>query len=150
MRYVTHALITLALLAPSTPVAAEPLMTMIDGAPSPAVVIAWTGDGKKIELTLREDADPQAVAAAIESGVDGVRVKVRAGKLVAIGLKKAPLLEALTEVELGGDDLDVLAEAASTEDDYDTGSSLRAKKNRLAEQAAQGPAKRRPLDGSYR
>ena len=129
MRTVIRALITVTLvLAAARPAVAEPLMTMIDGAPSPGVVVGWSADGKKIELTLRDDADPQAVAAAIESEVEGVRVKVRAGKLVAIGLKKAPLLKALTEVELGGDDLDILAEAASADEDFDTGSSLRAKK----------------------
>ena len=107
---------------------ADPLVTRKDGQPSPSVVTDWKGDGKKVELSLKEDADPREVATAIESGVEGVRTKVRSGKVLVIGLEQEPLLEALTEVEVGTDDLDVLAEAAALDEEFDTGSSLRAKK----------------------
>ncbi len=107
---------------------ADPLVARKDGKPSPSVVTEWKGDGKKVELSLKEDADPREVATAIESGVQGVRTKVRSGKVLVIGMAQEPLLEALTEVEVDNSDLDVLAEAASLDEEFDTGSSIRAKK----------------------
>ncbi|MEO1334604.1 MAG: hypothetical protein AAFV29_03135 [Myxococcota bacterium] len=114
--------------APSSTLWAEPLLTLEKGEPQPAAVSGWSGAGKKIELTVKEGVDPQTVATAIEASLDRVRVKLKAGKLLVIGMEQAPLLKALADIELGSDDLDVLAEAAAMEDDFDTGSSLRAKK----------------------
>ena len=128
MRILNQALTVAALMCWTSLGWAEPLVNLKDGVPAPAVVQSWSGTGKKITLTLRPDADVQAVAAAIETSLDRTRVKVRAGELLVIGLSRDDLLKALTEVELGGDDLDVLAAAAEAEDDFDTGSSLRAKK----------------------
>lgn len=107
---------------------AKPLVVMDGGTAKPGVVTAWSGSGKKITLELEADADPAAVAAAIEAKVDRVRTKVRGGKLLVIGKTQDDLLAALAEIELGGeDDLSLLA-AAATEDAVDSGSSLRAKK----------------------
>lgn len=128
MRIMTRLLTVLTVLCVTSLGFAEPLMTLKDGTPEPGVVTGWSGSGKKIELSLRANADPQAVAAAIESGLERVRVKVKAGKLLVLGLSQDDLLKALTEIKLGGDDLDVLAAAAASDDDYDTGSSIRAKK----------------------
>lgn len=108
--------------------AAEPLVTMEGGGAKPGVVTAWSGSGKKIELVLKDGSDAQAVAASIKANVDGVRTKIRGGKVLVIGKTQADLLAALAEVDFGGDDdMDLLASAAM-EDDLDSGSSLRAKK----------------------
>lgn len=107
---------------------AETLVTMEGGAAKPGVVTSWSGKGKKVELSLKADADAQAVAAAIEAKVDRVRTKVRGGKVLVIGKTQDDLLQALSEVELGGEDDMGLLAAAAMEDDIDSGSSLRAKK----------------------
>lgn len=107
---------------------AEPLVTMADGAAQPGVVTEWSGKGKKVTLSVKDGADAAAVAEAIESGVDRVRVKVAGGKILVIGKTQDDLLAALAEVDFGGgDDLGLLA-AASLDDGIDSGSSLRAKK----------------------
>ncbi len=107
---------------------ADPLVTMDGATASPGVVTSWSGSGKKIELAVKDGSDPQAVAAAIKANVDGVRTKVRGGKVLVIGKTQQDLLKALAEVDFGGeDDMDLLASAAM-EDDLDSGSSLRAKK----------------------
>lgn len=107
---------------------AEPLVVMDGGSPKPGVVTAWSGKGKKIELSVKDGADANAVAAAIEGGVDRVRCKVRGGKVLVIGKTEDELLPALAEIELGGDDDMSLLAAAAVEDGIDSGSSLRAKK----------------------
>lgn len=109
---------------------AQPLVQMQGGKASPGVVTAWKGAGKKITLSLKAGTDPQAVIRAIKSGVDGVRVKKKGGKLLVIGKKEADLLKALSGVELGGGDdtIGLLADAADTSESFDSGSSLRAKK----------------------
>jgi hypothetical protein len=108
---------------------AEPLVKMDGGKAKPGVVTAWSGSGKKVELTLEDGADAGAVAAAIEANVERVRCKVRGGKVLVIGKTQDDLLAAIAKVELGdgGGDLDLLASAAADES-FDSGSSLRAKK----------------------
>ncbi len=128
MRMVSAVFTAVMLAGTASTGAAEPLMTIKDGTPAPGVVVRWSGEGKKVELTLKDDADITAVAAAIEAGLERIRVKVKAGQLLAIGLSQEDLLQALTGIEVGGDDLDILAAAAEADDDIDTGSSLRAKK----------------------
>ncbi len=129
MRMLSSALTLVALVCFTSLGWAEPLVALKDGAPSPGVVIEWSGAGRKVELTLKAGTDPAEVATLIETSVDGVRlVKVNAGKVVVIGLDQDTLLQALTDVDLGGDDLDILAAAAIHQDDFVTGSSIRAKK----------------------
>lgn len=107
---------------------ADTLVTMKGDAAQPGVVTAWSGSGKKVELSLKDGADANAVAAAIEANVERVRAKVRGGKVLVIGLEQDALLKALSTVELGGEgDMGLLA-AAAMEDAVDSGSSLRAKK----------------------
>ena len=109
---------------------AAPLVKMEDGTPTPSVVTAWSGKGKKVELALARDADPRAVAAAIEASVDRVRAKVKAGQVLVLGKTVDELLPALAKIDLDGpeDDLTTLAEVSVATDDVDSGSSLRAKK----------------------
>jgi hypothetical protein len=106
---------------------AEPLVKMDGGKPAPGVVTAWSGSGDKVELTVKDGADPKAVADAIQSGVPKVKAKVQAGKVVVTGKSQDDLLKALSGVEFGGEDFGALAQAAS-ESDSGSGSSLRAKK----------------------
>ncbi|MEM7677775.1 MAG: hypothetical protein AAF449_17395 [Myxococcota bacterium] len=128
MRIGCTTLIVAAVACASSSSQAEPLLALEKGEPRPAVITGWSGEDKKIELTLKQGADPQTVAAAIEANIDRVRVKLRANKLLVIGMPREELLRALTEIDMGVSDLDALAEAAAMEDDFDTGSSLRAKK----------------------
>ena len=128
MRWVSAALTVVMLVIVPAIGRAEPLLTVKEGAVTPGVVVAWSGEGKKIELTLKEDADTAAVAAAIESSLDRIRVKIKAGQLLVIGLAKDELLSALAGIDVGQDDLDILAAAAEADDEIDTGSSIRAKK----------------------
>lgn len=108
---------------------AEPLITMSGGKASPGVVTAWSGSGKKITLTVKSGVDASAVASSIESNVDRVKAKVSGGKVLVIGKTQDELLKALADVDFGGDDdLGALAAAAMSDDDSDSGSSLRAKK----------------------
>ncbi len=106
---------------------AEPLITMEGGKAKPGVVTAWSGKGKKVELTLKAGADAGEVAEAIQSSLDRVKAKVKGGKVLVIGKKQEDLLAELAEVALGEEDLGELANAAG-EDDLGSGSSLRAKK----------------------
>lgn len=109
---------------------AAPLVKLEGGTPTPSVVTAWSGQGKKVELTLVEGTDPRAVAAAIEANVDRVRAKVKGGRVLVLGKTVADLLPALAEIDLEApeDDLATLAEASLATDAIDSGSSLRAKK----------------------
>lgn len=107
---------------------AEPLVTMQGGQAKAGVVTRWEGKGRKVTLSVR-DGQADAVAGAIRDQVDGVRVKIVRGAVQVTGVALDALLPRLAEVELGGGDdaLNLLA-AASTEDDFGSGSSLRAKK----------------------
>lgn len=108
---------------------AEPLVKMDGNTAKPGVVTAWSSSGTRVELTVRNGADPQAVASAIEGGVEKVKAKVTAGKVVVIGKPEAELLPALAQVDFGGgDELGALAQNAGNSGDSDSGSSLRAKK----------------------
>lgn len=106
---------------------ADPLVKMDGGKASPGVITAWSGSGKKIELTVAAGKDARAVAASIEANVSGVRTKVQGGKVLAIGKTEADLLQALAGVDFGGEEDMTLLAAAALEDDVDSGSSLRAK-----------------------
>ncbi len=136
MKKATLAL-TLALTLGTSMALAEPLITMSGGKASPGVVTAWSGSGKKITLTVKDGADASEVASAIQSNVDRVKAKVSGGKVLVIGKTQDELLKALSEVELGGggDDLGELAAAAMSDDDSDSGSSLRAKKTAKQDKA---------------
>jgi hypothetical protein len=108
---------------------AEPLVKMEGGAAKPNIVTAWSSSGPKVELTIKGGVDPQAVASAIEGGVEKVKAKVQAGKVVVLGKAEADLLPALAQVDFGGgDDLGALAKNAASGGESDSGSSLRAKK----------------------
>jgi hypothetical protein len=110
-------------------VEAEPLVKMDGGAAKPNIVTAWSSSGQKVELTIKDGVDAQAVASAIEGGVDKVKAKVSGGKVVVLGKAEADLLPALAQVDFGGgDDLGALAKNAASGSDTDSGSSLRAKK----------------------
>jgi hypothetical protein len=120
----------------SSPVAAEALVSVSESGITPGVVTRWSGDGRQVELTLRTDADPLAVASAIERAVDRVRAKVRAGKVVVLGKSLEELLPLLAEVEVGDDPGGLeLAQAAAGDADFGSGSSLRAKRTRQVERA---------------
>jgi hypothetical protein len=103
---------------------AEPLVKLEGDKPTPGVVTAWSAAGNKVELTVREGTDPKTVADAIQAGVEKVKARVQAGKVVVTGRAEADLLKALATVDLGGD----LGALAMAEGD-DSGSSLRAKKS---------------------
>lgn len=108
---------------------AEPLVKMEGGKPAPGVVTKWSANGTTVELTLKEGEDPQAVADAIKTEVGKVRTSVRDGKVIVVGKSEADLLNALSKVEVGGEDFGALADAAlSDEGGEGSGSSLRAKK----------------------
>lgn len=107
---------------------AKPLVVMDGGSAKPGVVTEWSGAGKKIELSLEDGSDAEAVAAAIEANVERVRCKVRGGKVLVIGKTQDDLLPALAGVELGGEDDMGLLAAAAADEGIDSGSSLRAKK----------------------
>lgn len=107
---------------------AEPLIQMENGKAQAAVITAWKAKGKKIMLTVREDVDAKEVADLINDEVDRVKAKVKGGKIQVKGKSLDDLLSALGEIDFGGDeDFGALASAES-EDDFDSGSSLRAKK----------------------
>lgn len=128
-RTIAGALLSGALVTIGGVLLAEPLVKMDGGKPAPGVVTAWSASGPKVELTLREGTDADAVAKAIEGGVEKVKAKVQAGKVVVIGKPEPDLLQALSQVDFGGgDDLAALAAAAGGSDESDSGSSLRAKK----------------------
>lgn len=111
------------------PAFAQSLIEMDGGKPKPALVTAWSGSGKKVELTIKAGTDAAQVAEAIQSSVDGVKkAKVVGGKVQVIGLPQDELLKALADVSLGGDDIGALAAAGMDGDDGGSGSSLRAKK----------------------
>lgn len=107
---------------------ADPLVVMEGGKPKPGVVSAWKGSGKKVELTVKQGADANAVASAIGSGVEKVKAKVTAGKVVVTGKTEAELLPLLAGIDVGDEGLGALAAAAMGGDELDSGSSLRAKK----------------------
>jgi hypothetical protein len=121
--------ILVGLLLLAAPVFAQSLITMDGGKPKAGVVTAWSGSGKKVELTVKAGTDATQVAEAIQSNVEGVKsAKVVGGKVQVVGLEQDPLLKALAEVSLGGDDVGALAQAGMDEEDGGSGSSLRAKK----------------------
>lgn len=111
---------------PLAALAGEALVKMDGDKPTPGVVTAWSGSGTKVELTVKDGADAKVVADAIQAGVDKVKAKVQGGKVVVTGKPQDELLKALAGVELGGEDIGALAQAAAGTDD--AGSSLRAKK----------------------
>lgn len=120
-------LLGLTLLA--APVFAQSLITMEGGKPKAGVVTAWSGSGKKVELTVKDGTNAGQVAEAIQSNVEGVKsAKVVGGKVQVVGLEQDALLAALAEVSLGGDDVGALAQAGMDGGDEGSGSSLRAKK----------------------
>lgn len=108
---------------------AEPLVTMSGDKASPGVITAWKAKGKKVELTVKSDADTKAVMQSIKGGVERVRVKLRGGKILVVGKSEAELLKALSEIDFGGEDdtIGLLADAADTSESFGSGSSLRAK-----------------------
>ena len=112
---------------------AEPLIKLEGNKPVASVVTAWSSSGNKVELTIRAGVDPKGVAEAIQGGVEGVKAKVQAGKVVVQGRAEADLLKALAAVELGGtDEFGQLPQGARTASE-DSRSSLRAKETSAAE-----------------
>jgi len=122
--------LTLLFAAGVAPVAlAETLVVVTDSGVEPRVVTAWEADGREVELSLRGDAEPSEVAAAIEDGIDRVKAKVRAGKVVVLGKSLEELLPLLAVIDVGGgDSISELDELAAADADFGSGSSLRAKK----------------------
>jgi hypothetical protein len=107
---------------------AETLVVVNDDGVQPQVVTAWTADGREVELSVRGDADPAEVADAIESGIDRVKAKVRAGRVVVIGKSLEELLPLLAVIEVGGgESLAELDQLAAIDTELGSGSSLRAK-----------------------
>ncbi|MBI4821163.1 MAG: hypothetical protein HY791_33190 [Deltaproteobacteria bacterium] len=108
---------------------ADGLVKMEGGKAQPAVVTAWSGDGKKIELDVKSGTDPQAVADSIKDAITKVKVSVKGGKVLVIGMTQDELLVELAKIELGKDDFGSIAAATKADDDeLGSGSSLRAKK----------------------
>lgn len=109
---------------------AEPLVRIEEDKAKPGVVTEWEQKGnKKVLLTVREDADPRAVADQIAEEVPRVRTKVRGGKVQVTGKSEGELLEALAKVDYGEDFDGALAAAEiGADEDLGSGSSLRAKK----------------------
>ncbi|NJK90117.1 MAG: hypothetical protein HC923_12515 [Myxococcales bacterium] len=119
---------------------AEPLVVIDEGGVRPAVVSAWSGDGRQVELTVRPDADPKAVADAIQVNVERVKAQVRAGRVIVVGKSVEELLPLLAEVELSeGEPLTELAQLSGTGDDFGSGTSLRAKKKAALDAALADP-----------
>ncbi|MBI2373673.1 MAG: hypothetical protein HYV07_06705 [Deltaproteobacteria bacterium] len=109
---------------------AENLVKMEGGKAQPSIVTAWSGDGKKIELDVREGTEPQAVADSIRDAISKVKVSVKGSKVLVIGMSQDELLAELAKVELAKDDFGAIAAATKVEgDDLGSGSSLRAKKS---------------------
>jgi len=107
---------------------ADTLVVVGDDGVKPQVVSAWRGDGREVELTLRADADPAAVADAIEAGIDRVKAKVRAGKVVVLGKSLEELMPLLAVIDVGGaDSMAELDQLAAADSELGSGSSLRAK-----------------------
>ena len=107
---------------------AEPLVKMENGKAQPSVIVKGEEKGKKIMLSVRDGEDAKEIAELINEEVDRVKAKVKGGKIQIKGKSMSDLLEALSSVEFGGDDdFGALADA-SNESDFDSGSSLRAKK----------------------
>lgn len=121
--------LTLALSLAAPLAGAESLVQMKGQTAQPGVVTAWKAKGKTVELSLKADADADAVMEAIKQQIPGVRVKKRAGKILVSGKSEADLLKALSSVDpaKADDTMGLLADAASTEESFDSGSSLRAK-----------------------
>lgn len=120
--------VAVALVSLSGRSSADPLVKMEGGEPKPGVVTAWSGSGRKIELTVADGTDAAEVASTIEANLDRVKAKVKAGKVLVLGKTQDELLQALSEIDFGeGDDLGALA-AATMDEGFDSGSSLRAKK----------------------
>ena len=121
---------------------AEPLVTLEGDKAKPNVVTAWSGSETKIELTVKEGADPKAVAEAIQAGVPKVKASVKGGKVLVVGKTEADLLKALAGVDYGDEAFGALAAKSGDDQDPDSGSSLRAKKaadlDRLYADAASG------------
>ncbi len=113
----------------AAPAFAQSLVEMEGGKAKPGLVTAWSGSGKKVELTVKAGTDAKQVAESIQSNVEGVKsAKVVGGKVQVVGLDQDALLKALALVTLGDDDVGALAMAGRDEDDGGSGSSLRAKK----------------------
>lgn len=119
---------------------AETLVVVSDEGVQPQVVTAWSADGREVELSLRGDADPAAVADAIEAGIDRVKAKVRAGRVVVIGKSLEELLPLLAVIDVGGgDSLAELDQLAAVDTELGSGSSLRAKLEAERESAFADP-----------
>ncbi|HJL44100.1 MAG TPA: hypothetical protein RMG48_22555 [Myxococcales bacterium LLY-WYZ-16_1] len=115
---------------------AEALVEVTDAGVEPGLVQSWSGDGREVELTLRSDADPVQVVRAIEGAVDRVRAKVRAGKVVVRGKSVEELMPLLANIEVEGDEaLAELAQLQMGQEDFGSGSSLRAKKKKRVDRA---------------
>ena len=107
---------------------AETLVVVNDDGVRPQVVTAWSADGREVELSVRGDAEPAEIADAIESGIDRVKAKVRAGRVVVIGKSLEELLPLLAVIEVGGgESLAELDQLAAIDTELGSGSSLRAK-----------------------
>lgn len=130
------ATVALGLALGAGPVAAEPLVSVTDSGLEPGLVQSWTGDGREVELTLRNGADPLQVAAAIENAVSGVKAKVRAGKVVVRGKSLEELMPLLADIDVSQDDaLASLAQLEVGQENFGSGSSLRAKKKKVVAEA---------------
>ena len=107
---------------------AETLVLMENGEAKAAVITKWEAKGKKVMLSVREGEDPQEIAELINDEIDRVKAKVKGGSIQVKGKSLEELLEALATIEFGGDDDFGALASATSESDFDSGSSLRAKK----------------------
>ncbi|MBK8014683.1 MAG: hypothetical protein IPK13_25440 [Deltaproteobacteria bacterium] len=117
---------TLAACTSSSRAQAEPLVVMEGANAKPGIVTSWSSSGKKVTLTVRKDANATAVAKTITDET-GAKAKVTGDKILVIGKTEEELLNAMSQVDFGGDPT-LLAAASFKSDGFDSGSSLRAKK----------------------
>ena len=107
---------------------AENLVKLDDGEPQSSVLTSWTEKGSKSIFTVRDGEDPKEIVELINEEISGIKAKVRAGKIQIKGKPLAELLPLLAEINLEEEeDFGALA-SASFDADFDSGSSLRAKK----------------------
>jgi|GEM_PF-1208927 len=120
------------LLAAITPLSqyafAEHLVKMDEGQAQASVLTSWSQKGSKSTFTVRDGEDPREIVELINEEISGVKAKVRAGKIQIKGKPLNELLPLLAEINLEEEeDFGALA-SVSFDADFDSGSSLRAKK----------------------
>ena len=107
---------------------AEHLVKMDAGQAQASVLTSWSQKGSKSTFTVRDGEDPREIVELINEEISGVKAKVRAGKIQIKGKPLSELLPLLAEINLEEEeDFGALA-SVSFDTDFDSGSSLRAKK----------------------